>query len=383
MHKIDGHRAVNGQFVPEDPGAGLPPTQLTPDWCNDVQRELTDLIEHQDGGAAPLQKGVAQIRAAVAAMIARAVAAINLVLAGKASISGQRFTGGIGAVNIVFAEAPSASTSSIWEDRRSNGQVGWTRYANYQHDGINGSVSGRGFVTEEMVNPDGSGAGWHRHTNGDGIWYFGFGAPRWGSNIGWSNATVVPSANINLTPMVSGIYILNAFGVTGNNQVIGAPAQMIATGNADILLMERKCMSDRAVDQVWRLSVADYVNPRQLGGVWERVREFNGNNGTWVESPWRQIDAIVGIGYDQSWQNLTASRIANTKYQNTSGRPISVSVRSLNSNTNGSWLQVSADDIVWHTVHFVDNNTSSAGLIVPPNHYYRFVQAFSAWFELR
>jgi len=44
MHRIDTAGAVGGQFSPGNPGAGVMPTILSADWCNDVQEQLVGVI---------------------------------------------------------------------------------------------------------------------------------------------------------------------------------------------------------------------------------------------------------------------------------------------------------------------------------------------------
>ena len=296
MHKIDGDRAVNGQFVPEDPGAGLPPTQLTPDWCNDVQRELTDLIEHQDGGAAPLQKGVAQIRAAVAAMIGRAIDAINQALNGKASRNGDTFEGEINVPRTVYIRQVGGTGQSVslaFVD--GDGQLRFVPFFNDAHDGINGTGSGRGHVTFNWHNADGTYRDWLMHFNDDGVPYYNK-APRFGADF--ANCTLISNANMGAIPPASGVYILNAFNVTANNQVIGAPAEMIAAGHADIICCKRSGFGQRYEDEIFRISVTSHALPTPTGGIWRRISEWNSANSTWSVTPWQRLDgpAVIGAG---------------------------------------------------------------------------------------
>lgn len=118
---------------------------------------------------------------------------------------------------------------------------------------------------------------------------------------------------------------------------------------------------------------------------WMRWRASNG----W--RPWvrlygseREIRAFA-IGEGQTWQDVTASRSGGTSYQNTTGRPIQVSLHWVFS--GASMAQVSADGTTWVTVD-VNNSQgspSSAQFIVPPGHYYRTSNAatIAHWAELR
>lgn len=102
-----------------------------------------------------------------------------------------------------------------------------------------------------------------------------------------------------------------------------------------------------------------------------------------------------GIGTNQTWQNLTSSRAANTSYTNTTGKPIQIIVQpnfTGSFSDNGTYIEVSTDGSTWVTVFIFkvsDGNyaTSSASIIIPPNNYYRMVSNRTSpilrWVELR
>lgn len=88
---------------------------------------------------------------------------------------------------------------------------------------------------------------------------------------------------------------------------------------------------------------------------------------------------VQGIGIGQTWQN--PSRAANTNYQNTTGKPIMVNVRT--TAFNSSW-QVGVTTGSFVTVAGEGDDTRS--VIVPPNHFYRFNadnNVVQNWAELR
>lgn len=91
-----------------------------------------------------------------------------------------------------------------------------------------------------------------------------------------------------------------------------------------------------------------------------------------------------GIGEGQTWQNVKSSRVNNTSYRNTTGKPIFVSISGAN---NGySDAQVSADNVTWVNVGNVSGSSrNSASFIVPNGHYYRTSgdANMGAWAELR
>jgi len=89
------------------------------------------------------------------------------------------------------------------------------------------------------------------------------------------------------------------------------------------------------------------------------------------------------IGVGQTWQDVTASRAVSTSYQNTTGRPIMVSIET--DSTANRPIQVSSNNATW-----IDLGTTSASkwalsFIVPATWYYRINGSTTilSWAELR
>lgn len=98
-------------------------------------------------------------------------------------------------------------------------------------------------------------------------------------------------------------------------------------------------------------------------------------------------DAMFGVG--QTW--AIVSRTASTSYQNTTGKPIQVSVALVSYDTNSgevitkatSSLQVSSNGSTWITVGSsstlntvqddAQGEPNTICVVVPPNHYYRYL----------
>lgn len=59
--------------------------------------------------------------------------------------------------------------------------------------------------------------------------------------------------------------------------------------------------------------------------------------------------ASFGVGYDQTWQDLSASRTINTSYQNTTGRPIQIHLYGP-VGTNDTDVQISSNNSTWINV---------------------------------
>jgi len=88
-----------------------------------------------------------------------------------------------------------------------------------------------------------------------------------------------------------------------------------------------------------------------------------------------------GLGFSQTWQNVSASRSTGTTYYNTTGKPILVSVRS-DVSVNGV-ITVNGVQTVW-----ADQGPSNRGplvTIVPPGQSYVITGSYlsGSWSELR
>jgi Phage tail fibre repeat len=96
--------------------------------------------------------------------------------------------------------------------------------------------------------------------------------------------------------------------------------------------------------------------------------------------------AATTLGNGHVWGNFTASRAINAVYQNTTGRPIMVSIDLTGGNTTGD-LAVSVDNVTWLTVcnRSLDGNAEWFSTIVPQGNYYRLTGniTISTWAELR
>lgn len=104
---------------------------------------------------------------------------------------------------------------------------------------------------------------------------------------------------------------------------------------------------------------------------------------------WQPFAASPPIGVGQTWQNLTASRVAGTTYTNSTGRPIYVSVTQDQGNSASATLTVSGI-IVSYLANKNTNNTNGLGMtvcaIVPSGATYVYNQTastISVWGELR
>jgi len=133
-------------------------------------------------------------------------------------------------------------------------------------------------------------------------------------------------------------------------------------------------------------------NPTAAITISTQAQAQAGTDNTTVMTPLRVEEHMVAnaIGWGQTWQNVSDSRSANTSYQNTTGKPIMVSISHTSSNVR---LQVSTNDSTWVDVGGMNgpsaNDAPSTSGIVPNNHYYRLgggagtVGTRRVWAELR
>jgi len=99
-------------------------------------------------------------------------------------------------------------------------------------------------------------------------------------------------------------------------------------------------------------------------------------------------DYAIGVG--QTWQSLTGSRALNTTYQNTTGRPISVSVATQPGSSATTSFEVSpnsnmSSSVVVSRQRDINGPTTDSG-IIPNNIYYRLNLGngfLVSWAELR
>lgn len=91
---------------------------------------------------------------------------------------------------------------------------------------------------------------------------------------------------------------------------------------------------------------------------------------------------VARIGVGQTWQNVTASRVAGTTYTNTTGKPITLTVQL--QDTSDHAIEVGGVDVCRTDLSGVSGSFISLIAIVPNGFTYRLrASAFSYWSELR
>ena len=88
---------------------------------------------------------------------------------------------------------------------------------------------------------------------------------------------------------------------------------------------------------------------------------------------------VTGLGYDQTWQDVTTSRFANIEYTNNTGKPIQILVQ-----TGTSGLVISLGNNVSTTsTAAVTNGYYFTQLIIPVGGKYTLSLTPVKWLELR
>lgn len=91
----------------------------------------------------------------------------------------------------------------------------------------------------------------------------------------------------------------------------------------------------------------------------------------------------AGIGVNQTWQNVTASRAAGTTYTNSTGKPIQVNII-VNQNNAGNSLTVGGIVVATSVIVSGYSLPQTVSAIVPAGTTYSLsAGTFSSWLELR
>lgn len=118
--------------------------------------------------------------------------------------------------------------------------------------------------------------------------------------------------------------------------------------------------------------------------------------GTWATTPstiqgygGQALASMSSLGYGQTWQDVSGSRVSGTTYYNTTGKPIMVIVTSSSSSSNGQSLTLTIAGVSVSNAYFALTTNQFVGNctgIVPPGASYSATVAsttLGAWNELR
>jgi len=117
--------------------------------------------------------------------------------------------------------------------------------------------------------------------------------------------------------------------------------------------------------------------------------------GTWATAPTtvqgvggQALTAMASLGYGQTWQDVSASRVAGTTYYNTTGKPIAVSIKGTNSTaTNNLGLTINGVLVAATGTATTAQSIQTISGVVPPGGAYSASvtgsMTIGLWAELR
>lgn len=175
----------------------------------------------------------------------------------------------------------------------------------------------------------------------------------------------------------------------------GTPEPFVVNLSGGVNLDETTLISTTAISAASNAANVFYSTTARANVAF-RVRGFcdisEAVAGVWATAPTlvqgsggQALAALSGLGYGQTWQNLSGSRSASTTYYNTTGKPIYVSVQA----SGYQGVQLTINGLI---VYFWSSSNSTIGTfgstatgIVPPGGSYSVSAAggISTWYELR
>jgi len=211
---------------------------------------------------------------------------------------------------------------------------------------------------------------------------------------GGTAATTAAGARTNLGGTAVGVAVFTAVDAAAGRTAISAQESDATLDGLATLGGVSGIVTQTATNTFTKRNIAvtglaTITNPAGVGGDYtvgvpeaSTVEARAATSGTVAMTPRRVAETALGWG--QTWQVVTGSRVVGTSYQNTTGRPISVHAQSA---YGGSLIefQVSVDNVTWVTVaNTASANGSDFTFVVPNTQYYRQLNGTLAlWTELR
>lgn len=226
---------------------------------------------------------------------------------------------------------------------------------------------------------------------------------------GWSSGSGTFTATFNankLVPVGSYVFLTGvtttpstpngfnaAFAVTASTQAVGASTvTFAATGigaspaGGTLAYGNLKIGGTNVTASAAELSNMAGVTstPYSSTNLATQAQAEAGTDNTTLMTPLRTEQHMVAndLGWGQTWQNVLASRVGGTSYQNTTSRPIMVNMVVDTASKN---VQVSSDNATWITIGITGSSKATFSFVVPVSWYYRLdtTATINAWAELR
>ena len=209
-----------------------------------------------------------------------------------------------------------------------------------------------------------------------------------------ANAVAITGGNINVTTLSTTGAIQAANNIGSGDAAIEIGANRTADGNSYIDFHSALISAGGTGDYDLRIIRVAGANENaffQNVGTGSIIFNTNGTTRMTLNSAGitgnlvgNATTASNAIGFNQTWQDLTASRAAGTTYTNSTGRPISVSVRV---RRDDCWLELYIDSLL---ISVFGETAGHAQVtvtgIVPAGSTYRVESIYGGtlnWYELR
>ncbi|WP_435626993.1 hypothetical protein [Candidatus Ferrigenium straubiae] len=396
MHKIDGAGHVNHTFVNEDPATNRPGTEVTPEWLNALQEENTNVIELAQ---IALNKGDNT-------QLKQALLALFPLKEGSAGVL-RTLTPAGGARVRELGDIPNAAT------------VGGIEYGiayNCNIDPVTGVWAGRDVADicwlEKWTDVGGVKEFWYAPNAADGA------APAWAlaGKIDLVNGIPQFDTSKRLATMealqralgnMQGSVDINAATVLTSADVGKACLCYGGAGFTVTIPDSSTCPPGSVIEIESYLTAGNVVTINRSGanlfygnssGITsftlnpgDSVRLMNSASGNrWILTGGSaQLEYSGGrIGVNQSWQNVSASRVMGTAYINTTGKTMAVSVLAIIT-SSGNTLQGIVNGVaVVNSCATPAGTNSGLMVLVPPGATYSIGNAGGGagahnWYELR